>query len=112
MAKKQLETLIKPHGKSELETEIEPKIKMGSGFHLSVDEPVKKESAPEHLSTSTHVHKGTKVKKRKAPKAGGQRIYPENIRDLKQIALDENRIFYEVLNEAIVEYIARKRQKR
>jgi activator of HSP90 ATPase len=110
MAKKQLENLIQPHGKPEPVTEEEPKIKMGRGFHLSTDEQATSESAPAHESTSTHVHKSTKQKKKKAPKASGQRIYPENIRNLKQIALDENRVYYEVLNEALVEYIARKRQ--
>lgn len=107
MAKKDLSQLIKPNSKAE---PIGP-IKMGEAYKLSTDNSGENLGAQERMSTKAPEHKSTspqKGKKRKAPPSSGARIFPDNIDALKRIALDEKRGFYEILDEAIREYRARK----
>jgi len=71
-------------------------VKRGQGLHTSLDEK----------DTSALSHKDTKTPERVAR---GYKFREDLIKQCKQIALDDGKKLYEVMEEALSEYIARKR---
>lgn len=74
-------------------------IKKGPGLHTSLD--AKDTSAKTHQRTTTPERI-----------ARGYKFREDLIKQCKQIALDEDRKLYEVMEEALEEYIARKQMKK
>lgn len=75
------------------------KMKKGPGLHTSIDEK----------DTSAKTHKSTNAPERIAR---GYKFREDLIIQCKQIALDERKKLYEVMEEALEEYIARKQVKK
>lgn len=89
-------------------------IKRGAGLHTSLDTNTDTNTPPVTDSsvqnrTSAKTHKTTTSSERIAR---GYKFREDLIKQCKQIALDEDRKLYEVMEEALEEYIARKQMKR
>src|SRR5437867_6356878 len=91
----------------------EKPIQRGRGYHLSTARPATEqpEAQEEAPNTETSRNLETKisrkeegVKRRKL----GYEIREDLIRQCKQVALDEDRKIYEVIEEALVDYLAKR----
>jgi predicted DNA-binding protein (UPF0278 family) len=89
-----------------------PKIRRGAGVRLSTEVTAHSpsETAPETRTSATS-HKRTNASK--APKRvnRGYKLREDLIKDCRRIALEEDQALYEVMEEALAEYIERYRAK-
>ena len=104
-------------------------IRRGAGMHLSTVTPIaseahtsagaqvqKSEDALVQSGESAKVHSGTSAQVQKSEGAQvrqsrGYKIRDDLVKECKRIALEEDRKLYQVMEEALEEYIQRKRSK-
>jgi hypothetical protein len=96
-------------------------IRRGAGMHLSTVTPIasevhssegaqvqKSEDALVHSGTSAQVQKNESAQVRQSR---GYKIRDDLVKECKRIALEEDRKLYQVMEEALEEYIQRKHTK-
>jgi hypothetical protein len=93
----------------------EEPIKKGRGYRLSTEQPVAGEPAPEVRQVEPHEQdsRNQETKKPRKEEEMKRRKYnyevrEELIRKMKRIALEEDRKIYEVIEEALSEYLAKR----
>ena len=87
-------------------------IQKGEGFRLSTHTQEEEGQAEVRLeSTSAQEHNGTKAPQVLRP-SKGQRIRTDLLKEIKRIAFEEERKDYEVLEDALEQYIARWKESR
>jgi len=102
-----------------------PTIKRGAGYHLSTDlstEPVaeeKSDNALSQLSPGTQTQNSDKVLLRKNTNAKpepprrvsrGYKLREDLVKACKRVALDEDRKLYEVMEDALEQYLQRHKE--
>ncbi len=95
-----------------------PVIRRGQGIRLSTD-AVQEEAAAAEASANTEqesaqVHKRTSAKERDEAArvtrvSQGQRLRVDLVKELKRIAVEEDRKLYEVMEEALEQYLQRRK---
>lgn len=107
MADKKLDALLS-------EGTTKPMIRRGQGIRLSTDSPQDEPTIePEE---SAHVHNRTNAQVQKSAPgqvqriSQGQRLRADLIKAMKRVALEEDRKFYEVMEEAMEQYLDRRKQ--
>jgi flagellar basal body P-ring protein FlgI len=91
---------------------IQQKTKFQGLFEPKVNQPTREQiiEQGEHMA---ELDEGVKIRRRKNPyprvKANIQ-LREEYYRALKQIGLDENKLIYEILDQAVGEYLERRQQ--
>ncbi|MBA2681533.1 MAG: hypothetical protein H0U76_24430 [Ktedonobacteraceae bacterium] len=84
----------------------QPVLRKGQGFNLSTEaqyEPDQSVQNAESAEVRNHTTAPPKPKRSKR----GYELRDDLVRECKQIALDENRKLYQVMEQAIEEYLAR-----
>jgi hypothetical protein len=88
----------------------QPKIRRGEGVRLSTEIPAAEPEAPESQNrTSAISHKRTPASVKRVNR--GYKLREDLIKDLRRIALDEDKALYEVMELALEEYVTRYRAK-
>ena len=85
-----------------------PAIRRGQGYRLSTDPPSDEPLSATPLGVSALVHKGTHQSGRVKRSARGFRLRDDLVRACKRVAFEEDRKLYEVMEEALTEYLARR----
>ena len=87
-----------------------PVIRRGQGVRLSTDAPAQQEEIEKPInveaekSTEVEIEKRRKVERTKP----GYEIRTDLLRAVKRLAVDENRFNYEIIEEALEEYLTKK----
>lgn len=85
-----------------------PEIRRGQGMRLSTEQSQdERESAETHDRTNAQSHKGAAEARARINR--GYALREDLVKDLKRVALDEDRKLYEVMDEALEQYLARRR---
>lgn len=92
-SKKQLEALLAT-------TEAKPTIRRGQGMRLSTDEAT-------HERKNARSHDRTDARPKRVNR--GYKLREDLIKACKRIALEQDRALYEVMEEALEQYLARNR---
>ncbi len=81
-------------------------IQRGEGFKLSTHNEEEQPAETKVGSASAQEHNGTKAQKILRP-SKGQRIRTDLLKEVKRIAFEDDRKDYEVIEDALEQYIAR-----
>lgn len=86
-----------------------PEIRRGRGLRLST-ETADEDAAPLEAAADAQSQERTTAKSHKPLRVNrGYTLREDYIKQLKRIALDEDRKLYEVMDEALAQYLARRR---
>ncbi len=91
-----------------------PEIRRGRGMHLSTEAGEAPDVAPDvaqpDAPINAQTHNRTSAKPRQPPRVNrGYALREDYVKQLKRIAVEEDRKLYEVMEEALAQYLARRR---
>lgn len=85
-----------------------PEIRRGQGMRLSTEQSQgERGTAETHDRTNAQSHKGTAEARARINR--GYALREDLVKELKRVALDDDRKLYEVMDEALEQYLARRR---